>query len=626
MADRKSFVLRRLAFTGPDKATKELCFIDGVNVVWGASNAGKSFTIKALDYMCGARSTLPDVSERQGYETCWLELDLPLSGRITLSRALSGGGFKTFDGTIDEAQRAEPTRTLAATHAPKVESLSSLLLAELGFANKRIATNLNGEKKAFTFRHFAPYVFTEETPMMAEWSPIKIAPQTGPTFDKNVLKFILTGIDDSAVVATKSVGDQRTANAGKIEIVEEMITAASDDLKRLFPDDEDVDALDLKTQDEMLSRTIGEYQSTLIERQSALDRLRDERRDALDTREELKSRVAEIAVTLERFALLAAVYDSDVERLKSLDEGAAALMAGARRPCPLCGADPEHQHEVHGLEHVERSQRAVRAEIAKIRIERTDLGKTTASLEAEKEGLTASIRRLSTEIDGLERQLEEMRPLEATSRQTYEELDRARQRLRDGLGLKKRIESLSARKAALEAFKPISTSRDSISVGIGGVVGHEFASTVQSILHAWRFPGDPVVSFDDKTHDILLDGKNRRGNGKGVRALMNAAFKIGVLVYCRAKGLPHPGIVALDSPLLTYRDPHTSKHGELAADEQAVTRTGLNEHFYRYLLDQAHNAQFIIIENDAPPFDLGRNAMVTTFAGPLGEGGRQGLL
>ena len=324
--------------------------------------------------------------------------------------------------------------------------------------------------------------------------------------------------------------------------------------------------------------------------------------------------------------MLAAVYDSDVERLESLAEGAAALMAGARRPCPLCGATPEHQREIHGLDYVERSQRAVDAEIAKIRIERADLSKTTASLEAEKEGVVTRVQRLSAGIETTESEINSIRPLESNSRASYEELDRARQRLRDGLALKKRINALNTRKNTLENFKPTPTPRDSIAVGIGGVVGHEFASTVQTILRAWRFPGDPVVSFDDKTHDILIDGKDRRGNGKGVRALMNAAFKIGVLVFCRAKELPHPGVVALDSPLLSYRDPHTSKHGELSTDEQAVTRTGLNEYFYRYLLEQVRDAQFVIIENDAPPFDLGPSARVTTFAGPSGEGGRQGLL
>ena len=230
----KRFILRRLAFTGPSKPTKDLQFVDGVNVVWGASNAGKSFAIKSLDYMFGSGSTLPDISERRGYETCWLDLDLPTSGHVTLARALTGGGFNVFKGAVEDSQGAEPVRTLAALHAPKAESLSSFLLAELGIANKRIARNLNGETNSFTFRCFAPYILTEETPMMAEWSPIRVSERSGETFDKNVLKFLLTGVDDSAVVPTKSVGDQRTENAGKIEIVEEMIQAAIDDLRGLF--------------------------------------------------------------------------------------------------------------------------------------------------------------------------------------------------------------------------------------------------------------------------------------------------------------------------------------------------------------------------------------------------------
>ena len=349
-----------------------------------------------------------------------------------------------------------------------------------------------------------------------------------------------------------------------------------------------------------------------------------ERRHALDALDELKTRETELALTLDRFALLATVYDSDVQRLEALGEAADALMAGVRRACPLCGAEPAHQHELHGLEYVERTQQAVRAEIAKIRLERGDLGKTVASLRAEQEGLTGRIRRATYDIQNLEGGIDRLRPIEASSRATYEELDSARQRLREALAIKKRIENLSTRQNALVEFKATPRRRDFISVGIGGVVGHEFASTVQGILRAWHFPGNPVVSFDDRTHDVLIDGKDRRSNGRGVRALMNAAFKIAVLVYCRSKNLPHSGIVALDSPLLSYRDPHTSRYGGLSPDEQAVTQTGLDEHFYRYLLDQARTAQFIVIENDAPPFDLGPRAMVTTFVGRLG--GRQGLL
>ena len=106
---------------------------------------------------------------------------------------------------------------------------------------------------------------------------------------------------------------------------------------------------------------------------------------------------------------------------------------------------------------------------------------------------------------------------------------------------------------------------------------------------------------------------------------MNAACKSGVLVYCRNHNLPHPGIVALDSPLLSYRDPHISRYGELSADEKQVTASGVNSHFYRYLIEQSQNAQFIVVENDAPPIESSLDTSKTIFAGRPGDGLRQGL-
>jgi hypothetical protein len=71
----------------------------------------------------------------------------------------------------------------------------------------------------------------------------------------------------------------------------------------------------------------------------------------------------------------------------SLDEGGAVLLAGSRRPCPLCGAGPEAQRDTHGLDEVEQTQRAVHVEIAKIRLEKSDLLKATNLLRAEQDRL-----------------------------------------------------------------------------------------------------------------------------------------------------------------------------------------------------------------------------------------------
>ena len=59
--------------------------------------------------------------------------------------------------------------------------------------NVQLARTQRGEKSAFTIRHFPHYRFTEETPMIAERSPIAIDDKCSDTFDKNVLKFIPDG-------------------------------------------------------------------------------------------------------------------------------------------------------------------------------------------------------------------------------------------------------------------------------------------------------------------------------------------------------------------------------------------------------------------------------------------------
>ena len=59
-------IIRGLAFTGPNVPLVDIAFADGLNVVWGASNTGKSFLVKSLDYMTGAGvEGIPGISKRR---------------------------------------------------------------------------------------------------------------------------------------------------------------------------------------------------------------------------------------------------------------------------------------------------------------------------------------------------------------------------------------------------------------------------------------------------------------------------------------------------------------------------------------------------------------------------------
>jgi hypothetical protein len=125
-------------------------------VLYGASNTGKSFTVKTIDFMLGSTRPLPDIKERNGYERAWIALTLPKAGNVTLMRALVGGSFELYPGHVSAPGAAsENVRQLSAKHNhTNTDYISQFLLDELGFANKQVAVDVYGKKRSLSFGIF----------------------------------------------------------------------------------------------------------------------------------------------------------------------------------------------------------------------------------------------------------------------------------------------------------------------------------------------------------------------------------------------------------------------------------------------------------------------------------------
>ncbi len=95
-------------------------------------------------------------------------------------------------------------------------------------------------------------------------------------------------------------------------------------------------------------------------------------------------------------------------------------------------------------------------------------------------------------------------------------------------------------------------------------------------------------------------------------------------MFCRERGLPHPGFLVLDTPMLTYRDPLRSKEGALEADEQAIRNTSLKGFFFEHLSKIADLGQVIVVENVDLPDGIERLAHLEVFTGDP-TSGRAGL-
>ena len=115
---------------------------------------------------------------------------------------------------------------------------------------------------------------------------------------------------------------------------------------------------------------------------------------------------------------------------------------------------------------------------------------------------------------------------------------------------------------------------------------------VQSILNDWKFEDNGIVEFDQryKELDLIINGKPRKSNGKGIRALTHAAFSIGLLRYCEEQNLPHPSFVILDSPLLNLKERVNENLSEAVSGE-------VQEAFFSELAKGTKEEQIIVFEN-----------------------------
>jgi hypothetical protein len=362
----------------------------------------------------------------------------------------------------------------------------------------------------------------------------------------------------------------------------------------------------------------------LRQAQTELDVLVGQRRSAIDRRRELEERADELEVTLQRFAKLQAVYASDLQRLQSIEEGGFVLVAMADMDCPVCGAPPDAQRHNHAAEEIEMAHRAAAAEARKIEIEQRELSQTITSLQAEARGLRRIIDEVARKVGQLDIQIDEARPREVSARQSYETLSSTRAEVQKIADIYQRRANLIARRDEINA-DPTKREGDALAVGPDSTTAFKFGETVKSVLTAWHFPDADKVQFDTDTNDITIGGKRRAANGKGVRAILHAAFNVAVIVFCIDNKLPHPGFLVLDTPLLTYREPLKSKHGDLSEDEAALKATSLAESFYRHLASLKSEVQFLVIENSDPPTAVRSLARIETFTGLKGSG-RFGLL
>lgn len=612
--NQPSIHLTKLTFSSSDREKiATLDFPHTFTFVFGASNTGKSFAVKAIDFMLGGSRELPDIAERVPYSRVSLELGLVPHTDMVLERAIVGGDFNA-------QMPHDKIRTFSARHKKdNNNNLSNFLLNHLGIAGKEVAQDKSGTKKSLSFRDIARFCITDETSIQSETSPAESGDVTFAELERNVFKFILSGEDDSALVTRVKPKDFATGRAAQVSILEEMILGVEAELEKDFPDAANLeDALEaVEAELEQVEREVAFARNSV---RSKLQR----KKDLAAAISQDQQRVNDIVITLENFKQLMKVYNSDISRLESIEEVGFLLGLHADETCPVCGALPNAQVHTHALIEIEAARAAAEIEIAKIRSHKTELIATIEDTQKELDRTSERLLQNRISLGELEAEISHILPDTDSNMRRLSEIIPRRDHIRHGLELLLRRDNLSKQKEKIAKQKRVITPN--AQRGLSNHTAQEFALEVGNVLRAWGFPGECRTFFDlEGTFDIIIDGKPRKNNGKGVRAITHAAFKVALMTYCHTRKLPHPGFIILDTPLITYRDPIRSNGGALSADEQAIKSSNLKEKMFEHLSSLQSVGQFILFDNADPPNGAEQFCSIQTFTNETTQG-RQGLL
>lgn len=586
---RRGFELRELRLCGPSQVPGHLVFEPGLNVIEGASDTGKSYALSCIDFVLGAATPPEEIPQARPYDVAYLCIEAGDGQFYTLKRALAGGKIGLFRGPLDDALPADSEWEVLGETTNAKESVSGFLLGLCGLEGRKVRKNDSGTTQEASFRVLSKALLVDEERIIAKRSPLYGSQNTGNTAAASTIRMLLTGVDDSAIVQPEDPKTTAGRLAGRKEAIEGLLEhdqAALDELiESMNVTPEVASELEAKL------RELGELSSTAL---GDLRAAESKRAGLLNQQRERRERLDELDGMLARASLLDAHYESDLRRLEAMGESAYLLQMYGEKPCDYCGAEPEHQRHEEARA-PESTLQAAQAEAGKVQRLRAELRVAAEQMSAEQRALGATLEQVDTTIQGISEEIDAA--LVPKVRATANEL----RAIQSTYGAYVRFEQL---RAQIDSLQNQLLDLDSTPekgeklefVKLTAITMSDVCSRIKGLLIAWGVANDITVAFDEKSADLVVNGRKRTSHGKGVRAVMCAGYVIGLMQEALAANTGHPGFVVLDTPLNPYKEADADDDGEVA--------TSVKDAFYRNLCSSSALGQTIVFENVAPPADV----------------------
>jgi hypothetical protein len=436
------------------------------------------------------------------------------------------------------------------------------------------------------------------------------------TAESGIFRLLLTGTDDSSIIEKEDIKIEKGKKAGKIELLDDLLKNTRERLTEYSQVGSLIEERD------RLSKIEDVIRNAIVERNSAQAKMAPLESKRNRTWVTLRTVESKLAVSMElqtRFNLLNEQYSSDLRRLETISEASVLLDQLKEERCPLCGALAEYHDLLHRDTYTSLADIALASNAEAIKTNKLlqDLQATMTSVTTEikqfqdaRSTYQESLNAITTELKNfLEQHVN-------VAIKKVDDLRASAEECRKAIEILERVQELEI--LLDEAKMPQKgVKSDIMSATVSSAQADPFSNEVEALLKDWHFPNLSRVTFSQDDQDLVISGRTRKSHGKGVRAIIRAAFNLALLKLCVEEERPFPNFVLIDSPLLVYEEPDV--------DETSFPQD-IKKQFWENVKKTFSSVQVIIIENSRqiPSADNVNDVNVIRFTG--NDQGRYGFI
>lgn len=589
------FYIKRITISGNGKKSSSVELMSGLNIVCGPSDTGKSYIIEILDYLFGSDHIPIDV--KHGYDT--FEMNVHTShGEVIVRRKVNDGDKVNTAEVISSDSRIDSGDYKVKKGTPNLNE--DVWLKIMGVTEHHdIISTQKYQTQRLTIRSILHTMLVKEENVIQR--PSVMLPTYKPTAYLSSLYFMMTGEDFKGVTPhiDKAIREER--KKAVIDYINERLVAIGEKKKKL----EELPSVDTHEIETKIREIIDKISQTENQITDAVARSKH----LLEEIYSVNDQITECEHLLERQNALKTQYVSDIRRLGFVVDGEIhAHEASNPHKCPLCHNDlPEKEEESYVA--------ASTVELTNLKMQLNDIAEAELAFTSDRDEFNERLQALLSQREDIEALIKtELRPKMSTLQQALRTFQYAVELAKEASMLKEDETSLKSELFQKENEDEESETLFDIKSRFGPDIMNTIDDYLNETLKACNFDTFGQARMDVKSaFDIVIDGKTKYSYGKGYRAFLNAVVAFTFMRYLSEHGMYSPGILAIDSPILSLKEPGEEK----ASDTMKAS-------LFHYFLEHQKLCQIIILENNIPDIDYGKTNIVQFTKDP--NVGRIGLL